>query len=64
MQPTKGPVVNNKTYFLFHMKIFRVWTLGKVNSLCSSRYLVIDYYKHYNKSEFDAPEIHDVALEI
>ena len=26
--------------------------------------IIIEYYKHYNKSEFDAPEIHDVALKV
>ena len=27
-------------------------------------YLQIHYYKHYNKSEFDAPEIHDADLKV
>ena len=43
---------------------FRVWTLGEVKSLYSLRYILIDYYKHYNKLEFNAPEIHDVALKV
>ena len=43
-------------FFLFHMKMFRVLTLDKVNCLYSLRYLLIDYYIHYNKFEFDAPD--------
>ena len=27
-------------------------------------FILIEYYKHYNKSDFDAPEIHDVALKV
>ena len=46
------------------MKRFQVRTLGEVNSLYSLKYLIIDYYNHYNKSEFDPPEIHDVALKV
>ena len=50
--------------FLFRMNRFQVQTPGKLNSLYSLRYLIIDYYIHYKKSEFDAPEIHDVALKV
>ena len=60
----EGAVMRKTTLFLFHMYRFRVWTPGKVNSLYSLRYLLIDYYIHYNKSDFDALEIHDVALKV
>ena len=26
--------------------------------------ILIDYYKHYNKLEFDDPEIHDAELKV
>ena len=60
----EGTVVRKTTIFLFNMKMFRVQTPDDVNSLYSLRYLQNHYYKHYNKSEFDAPEIHDAALKV
>ena len=64
VQPMEGAVVRKATILLFHMKRFRVRIPGEVNSLCSLRYLQIHYYKHYNKSEFDAPEIHHADLKV
>ena len=60
----EGAVVRKMTLLLFHMKRFWVRTLGEVNSLYSLRYFLIDYYKHYNKLVFNAPETHDVALKV
>ena len=60
----EGAIVRKTTLFLFHMKRFRVWTPGEVNILYCLRYLLIEYYIHYNKLEFDAPGIHDVTLKI
>ena len=37
---------------------------GQGKQLVFFRVILIDYYKHYNKSKFDAPEIHDVALKV
>ena len=56
-------VMRKTTLFLFHMKRFQVRFLGEVNSLYYLRYLQI-YYKYYNKSEFDPPEIRDAALKV
>ena len=64
LQPTEGSVECKTTLVLFHMKRFQVWTPGEVNILYYLRYLVIEHYIHYNKSEFDAPKIHDVALKV
>ena len=59
----KGAVVSKTALFWFHMKRgFRVRILGEVNTLYYLRYLQNHYYKHYNKSEFEAPEIHDTDL--
>ena len=60
----EGYPVRKTTSFLFYMKMFQVRTPGKLNSLYSPRYIVIDYYKHINKSEFNAQDIHDVALKV
>ena len=54
VQPMEGAVVRKTTLFFFYVKMFRVQIPGKVNSLYSLKYLIIDYYIQYNKSEFDA----------
>ena len=38
--------------------------LGRGKQLVLFKVILIDYYKHYNKSEFGAPEIHDAALKV
>ena len=37
---------------------------GQGKQLLLFKFIIIDYYKHYNNSEFDAPEINDVALKV
>ena len=37
---------------------------GQGRKLFSFFCLLIDYYKHYNKSDFDALEIHDMVLKV
>ena len=64
VHPMEGAVVRKMTLLFFYVKRFQVQTPGELNSLYSLRCLLIDCYIHYNKSEFDAPEIHDVALKV
>ena len=44
--------VRKTTLFLFDMNIFRVQTPGKVNSLYSLRYILVNYYIQYNNTLF------------
>ena len=60
----EGAVVRKMILFLFRMRRFWAWTLDEVNILYYLRYIIIDYYIHFNKSEFDALEIHDVSLKV
>ena len=62
MQTKEGAVVHRTTLILFHMKKFWVLIPGEVISLNSLKYIQIHYNKHYNKSDFVTPEIHDAAL--
>ena len=38
--------------------------IGQGKQLALLKVILVDYYKHCNKLEFDAPEIHDVALKV
>ena len=61
---TEGAVMHKMSSFLFHMKSFRVRRLGLVKSMYSEWYFFIYYYTHNNKLEYEALDIHDMALKV
>ena len=64
---TEGAVMHKMSSFLFHMKSFRVWRLGLVKSMDSEWYewyVFIYYYTHNTKLEYEALDIHDMALKV
>ena len=63
VQPMEGAVVCKTIIFLFHMKRFRFEPRTK-KKLLILRIILIDYYKQYNKLEFETLEIHYVDLKV
>ena len=53
-----------KRYFLVPQEKVPGSNSGQGKQLVFFQVIIIDYYKHYNKLEFNAPEIHDVALKV
>ena len=64
MRNTEGAVMHKMSSSLFHMKSFRVRRPGLVKSMYSEWYVLIEYYTHNNKSEYEALDIHDMALKV
>ena len=61
---TEGAVMRKMSSSLFHMKSFWFRRPGLVKSMYFEWFVLIDYYTHNNKSEYEALDIHDMALKV